>query len=361
MANTFTSPSNIPDRSAGVAGGSLSADLRDKLGDSQNWAHAEGPCGNMLTQNWGPGVFIYNTELVEDVCVWRLPHIPAHPTLSLTVQALAYSSVGATPSSTIKFRTIEAADSATVVIEDDTAFAWYDTSIDFDAEGDGYDDLHLDLAALDQTVEIRGVSAAFNALTSPLSAGPAEADGFVPWGSTVASADNAAPTSDGHRFISNGNILIDYARSFMCWSALRGIQGGPSDAPAEMQEYDHRSIILPTPGTIARGSTAQVWVRVIADQTEDTEVEIHAGPLSSALPTNDFRWGVPAATIIVSAIDEADEEDRITWVEAQISVLERRWQAALPWPTAAIGIRPGDVGAGRNTSARVISVSVWGV
>lgn len=360
MANAFTSPSNLPDRSAGIAGADLSADLRDKLGDSQNWAHAEGPCGNMLTQNWGPGVFIYNTVLAQDVCVWRLPHIPAHPTLNLTLQARTYGTIGIA-SSTVTFRTITAADSASIVFAGDEAFAFDDTTISFDGETDGYDDLHLDIAALNHTIEIRGVSAAFDALTSPLAAGPAEADGFVPWGATVAAADNAAPTSDGHRFISNGNILMDYPRGFMCWSAIRGIQGGPSSAPEEMQEYDHRSIILPTPGTIARGSTAQVWVRVIADEVEFTEVEIHAGPLSRAIPTNGFRWGVPAATIVVSPIGEAAEEDRITWVEAQISVAERRWQPSLPWSTAAIGIRPGEAYTGRETSARVIGVSVWGV
>lgn len=351
MANDFDD--RLPARIEGMPGQYLTSQLRNSIGQAQNRQHAEGPCWNVLSQHFGETACRHNSALVQDVCVWRLPAIPGHPTLNLSIQSSTYGHIGGAAGATITFRTTPAADSIAIVHGAAVAHQWDDQSITFGEPAAGYGDLHLDLAALGQQVEVIGVDAAFAPLTSPLPTVPAALGGFEPWGVNAAAVARAAPASDGRRALNNGAVLLDYPRGLYCWSAIRGTSTG--SGPTVMPAHPHRTVVLPTPRAIATDRLATVWLRVIADQVLDTRADIFAGSLETAETYFGRGWGPPIVSIDIPAINDPVEANRITWVDATLPITERRWLTEFPWLTVALGLRPGGL-----STANVISASIWG-
>lgn len=354
MANDFLEPSDLPDRVEGIAGQPLSSGLRRRLGRSQNWLHAAGPCGNVLSQSWAFSQCAWNGAVqAKDVCVWRIPAMPGHPTLN--VRTLIESPFGG---GTATLRLPHTADSFGFAAVGGAGLTWGEAPLAFNFPAAGYADLHLDLVAAG-VIEVRNVAAAFAPLASPLAAGLADG-GFDPWGEDAANVDRVAPSADGHQLIRNGRILIDYPRTFMCWSAVRGVQSyaGAASAPDTMPKYPHRSVVLPTPGTIRDGGVARIWLRVLADEIVTDNVIVHAGPLAAHINVNGDRWGDPVLTFAVDPIADPNPLNRIVWYEAEFTVPEGRWMRELPWHNVAVGLFPGD--AGVRTTADILSCTIVG-
>ena len=104
-----------------------------------------------------------------------------------------------------------------------------------------------------------------------------------------------------------------------------------------------------------------MWVRTVADELVDTVVNVHAGPLGRAA-VNNHRWGRVAASITIPLIADPLEANRIAWHTVEFTMPEELWLRDLPWLTAAVGVYPRAGAANTGfTTARVISLSMWGV
>lgn len=353
MPNAFSDPSDLPDRVEGIAGEPLTSGLRRRLGRSQNYLHAAGPCSNVLSQSWAYSQCAWDDIQVQDVCVWRIPAMPGHPTLN--VRTLIESPFGG---GTATVRLPHTADSFGFNAVGGAGLTWGEAPLAFDFPAAGYADLHLDLSAAG-VIEVRNIAAAFAPLASPLDPGLADG-GYEPWGDSAADVDRVAPAADGHQLIRNGRILIDYPRTFMCWSAVRNVQTyvPASNAPSAMPNYPYRSVVLPTPGTIRDGGVANIWLRILAHEIATHVVVVHAGPLDAAGNINGRGWGEPTLVFDVDPIADPNPANRIVWYEAEFTVPERRWIRDLPWHTAAVGLYPGD--AGVRTTADILSCTIVG-
>lgn len=361
MAAGFTSPPTLPDQSLTLAGEVLRAQLVEDLVDTFNWAHAEGPTGPLLSQEWADGQCSWaNTAPVgpdaaaTGVAQWRIPQVsPGHQTLIVSTLCSQSNSPA------------EAGTKATFTINGDSgdispdfgASTYKDLELDFGNPVAGYADLTMDLTSPNGSITLTDITARFKRLTSALVNGPAGGvvGAYSPMGQAAVVADKPLPARRGRKIIHNAGVLLDYPRGVFCWSALRGIQAWSNAALAEdyARNFPRRSVCTVRPRLLAQGGTYTVWVRVVPDAAADTYVFINAGTTNDNIQGN--GWAARAASILV----DPDAMQVPVWLTAQIRVPEVR-QVGLPWLTAAVGFHPGQPLIQGFTTAQVIGLSIWG-
>ncbi|RTL21345.1 MAG: hypothetical protein EKK55_16390 [Rhodocyclaceae bacterium] len=319
---------------------------------SQEWA--DGQCSWANTAPVGPDA------AATGVAQWRIAQVsPAHETLivsTLCSQSNNPAEVGTKATFTVN------GDSGDIS-PDFGASTYKHLELDFGQPMAGYADLTLDLTSPNGSITLDDITARFKRLPSALDNGPAGGvvGAYSPMGQAAVVADKPLPARRGRKIIHNAGVLLDYPRGIFCWSALRGIQDWSNAAGAEdyARNFPRRSMVIVRPRLLAQGGVYTVWVRVVPDATDTTEVHVFAGELGGFGPRA-VAWGPSRASITVNA----DAGQVPVWQSTTITLPETR-QAALPWPNAVIGFHPGPAAAPGDgflgyTSAQVIGVSIWG-
>lgn len=314
---------------------------------TQNWCHAQGGCGTMISQAWGASVFVYNGAKAYPLR-WWLPTISkVHGQLVAIVRASATAAGGAPGASLY----IEADSEEVAAVAVGAAPDYYELPL-ADVDTTGTEQLvRLGVATNDAVVSVDLVRIGYAGLSSPLAAGLA--GGFTPVDLDGIDALEPLSAPVGHALLGNLDHLDERpARVVLSYSGLQGpdVAGVPTSLVATgqlfMSSRPRYNFVRLHRGLARAGRTYQVRARAWGDADRVTTLNVLTGHPSS-WPNARHQFTIPAGAAWHEISEELviEEEDLIRGV---------------PHPTTAIGVWPGPSAAAGYSSQMIHSLAIWG-
>jgi hypothetical protein len=244
MSNSFTSPPTFTDPQAVVAGQPIASGPVSRIGETLNYAFAQGGITNVISQAWRHGTCSQSLTTYQEMCEWYLPSASTlHDDLEVYIIAHGTGSIRLT----LDFGVTA---SAVIALTGGSAHL-YTATLSLASFVATFGTLTMEVKATSGQVKVDSIMARWAPLSSPLPTSSASISGvtFRPMGIGRLGTDQPLSARVGHRMLQNIEALRGRYRTWLSWSAvLNADRDNPAgDRPVEwLGGGDIERLITPT-------------------------------------------------------------------------------------------------------------------
>tara|TARA_Y100000592_G_scaffold3800_2_gene5498 strand:+ start:4887 stop:5939 length:1053 start_codon:yes stop_codon:yes gene_type:complete len=234
MSNSYTSPPLLTDPARLTAGLTIRSTEFNRLGDAQNYAFAQGGCGEVINQFWDSGVFEFTNTSTKECCEWHVPNpSEEHTEFKFRISASCNVS-GAVATVSLKFPLSGNSYTSTATITDTSRFNNVFDVVTINittAEDELYATCKLSLQAPSGgTIEVAAVQANWLPIASPL---PTRLLGqyganVTPMGITRLGDDQSLTSRFGVETLNNISEIRKRGRVLLNWSGVKNSSSSPA-------------------------------------------------------------------------------------------------------------------------------------
>ena len=229
MSNSFTSPPIFTDPQAVVAGQPISSGPVSRIGETINYAFAQGGITNVISQAWTTGACSQSLTTYQSMCEW---YLPAASTLhqDLEVYIIAHG----TGSIRLTLAMGGTSTQEEVALSGGSAHLYIST-LSLASFSATFGTLTMEVKATSGQVKVDSIMARWAPLISPLptSTGAISGVTFRPMGIDRLDTDQPLSARVGHRMLQNIEALRGRYRTWLSWSAALNADRGGEDRPVE--------------------------------------------------------------------------------------------------------------------------------
>tara|TARA_Y100001973_G_scaffold3328_2_gene4979 strand:- start:3856 stop:4950 length:1095 start_codon:yes stop_codon:yes gene_type:complete len=231
MSNSYTTPPNLPNTNALIAGREIESTTLQRMGELVNYCHAYGSTTNCISQTFDDQTCIRDVASSALVCRWLVPTVSdQHTSMTFHIDAKVTTGTGViiltiTDGSTIGTQSIYVTATTTtyhtitVSYGGSTSVEYLEVQMGLEAPSSG-------------EIEVLTITGVWDSLSSPLSAGVAERDGEIitPMGINRLGANNALSSRAGLNIKESIISLRRRPRPIWVWSGITNVSSASSNA-----------------------------------------------------------------------------------------------------------------------------------
>ena len=274
MSNSFTSPPTFTDPQAVVAGQPISSGPVSRIGETINYAFAQGGITNVISQAWREGTCSQSLTTYQSMCEW---YLPAASTLhqDLEVYIIAHG----TGSIRLTLAMGGTSTQEEVALSGGSAHLYIST-LSLASFSATFGTLTMEVKATSGQVKVDSIMARWAPLSSPLHTSTGAVSGltFRPMGIDRLDTEQPLSARVGHRMLQNIEALRGRYRTWISWSAALNADrdNGADVRPVErLGGGDLQRLIAPTHIPWAETLTQIIYCALrIEGIVTDLEVDI---------------------------------------------------------------------------------------
>ena len=268
MSNSYTSPPTLVDPTRPTAGQTIRTTEVSRLGDLSNYCFGVGGCHNVLSQLWDDSGFVQDSTSFVSMCSWQIPRMSNHHnTLVINVMGFCPTAANGTARFTLTLGSNTYTTDISITDQSRYVSGFNQGTISVTAsQAEFAGELTMEVKAPSgQTVEILGVQANWQALSSPLTTGQLlqTTNVYTPQGINRLAADLPLSSRFGVEMTENINTLRRRPRVLFNWSGVE------NTSPTT-----NRSLEAAAPRAIGRGDLSSFYseAAIFAGTNEDTNL-----------------------------------------------------------------------------------------
>ena len=232
MSNSYTTPPNLPNTNALIAGRAIESTTTQRMGELVNYCHAYGSTTNCISQTFDDQTCIRDIASTAQVCIWLVPTVSdQHTSMTFHLDAKVTTGTGLV----VLTVTDDSAffDTSTINITATTT-TYHTTTITYSGST-AVDYLFVKMSLEAPTggeIEVLTITGAWDSLSSPLAAGVAERDGEIitPMGISRLGANNALSSRAGLNIKESIISLRRRPRPIWVWSGITNASSAQANA-----------------------------------------------------------------------------------------------------------------------------------
>ena len=231
MSNSYTTPPNLPNINALIAGQDIESTTLQRIGELINYCHAFGSTTNCISQTFDDNTCIRNVASSALVCRWLVPTVSdQHKSMTFHIDAKVTTGTGA-----ISLIITDGSTSNSVVVYVTATSTTYHTTLLAYTGSTSAETLEVQMeleAPTGGEIEVLTITGVWKSLSSPLSLGVAERDGdfITPMGVNRLGANNALSSRAGLNIKESIISLRRRPRPIWVWSGITNASSAISTA-----------------------------------------------------------------------------------------------------------------------------------